>query len=183
MLRRTKKKRKMKRLGLIAVALFTVVAFTSSVNAQKIGYTNSAAILQAMPEFKSAETTVATYKSQLQSKLEKAAADWQAKVQKFQQDYQSGILTPVQAQEKEAALGTEQQEIAQMEQQLSIQLNQKETEVLEPILIKLQDAIEAVGKENGYDYILNADNFSGGVILYKKPGDDVTAKVKAKLGM
>ena len=57
------------------------------------------------------------------------------------------------------------------------------TEVLEPILIKLQDAIEAVGKENGYDYILNADNFSGGVILYKKPGDDVTALVKAKLGM
>jgi len=86
----------MKRLGLIAVALFTVVAFTSSVNAQKIGYTNSAEILQAMPEFKSAETTVATYKTQLQSKLEKRAADWQAKVQKYQQDANSGILTPVQ---------------------------------------------------------------------------------------
>lgn len=173
----------MKRLGLIAVALFTVVAFTSSVNAQKIGYTNSAEILQGMPEFKSAETTVATYKTQLQSKLEKRATDWQAKVQKFQQDYQSGILTPVQAKDQETALGNEQQEIAQMEQQLTLQLNQKESEVLEPILLKLQDAIESVGKEKGYDYILNADNFSGGIILYKKPGDDVTALVKAKLGM
>ena len=122
-------------------------------------------------------------RAQLQSQLEKRATDWQAKVQKYQQDANSGILTPVQMKEQEAVLGQEQQAIAQLEQELSVKLGNKEAEVLQPILTKLQTAIDQVGQENGYDYILNADEFSGGIILYKKPGDDVTAKVKAKLGM
>ena len=173
----------MKRLGIIAVVLCAVFAFSNTSYAQKIGYTNSAEILQAMPEFKSAQTTVDTYRTQLASKFEKRATDWQAKVEKYQQDVNAGLLTPNQMREKEATLGTEQQEIAQMEQNLTQQLSQKEQEVLAPILKKLQDAIDSVGKESGYDYILNADSYSGGIILYKKPGDDVTAKVKAKLGM
>lgn len=173
----------MKRLGIIAVVLCAVFAFSNTSYAQKIGYTNSAEILQAMPEFKSAQTTVDTYRTQLASKFEKRATDFQAKVQKFQNDANAGLLTPNQMREQEATLGAEQQELAQMEQNLALQLNQKEQEVLAPILKKLQDAIDKVGQESGYDYILNADSYSGGIILYKKPGDDVTAKVKAKLGM
>ncbi len=171
------------RKGIIAVLFFAVFGCSVAVQAQKIGYTNSAAILQEMADFKAAQTTVETYRAQLQSQLEKRATDWQAKVQKYQQDANSGILTPVQMKEQEAVLGQEQQAIAQLEQELSVKLGNKEAEVLQPILTKLQSAIDQVGQENGYDYILNADEFSGGIILYKKPGDDVTAKVKAKLGM
>ena len=63
---------------------------------------------------------------------------------------------------------TIQNDLAQMEQQL-----------LAPMIERVRDAIEAVGKEQGFTYIFDT---STGVTLYNG-GEDVTDLVKTKLGM
>ena len=55
----------------------------------------------------------------------------------------------------------------------------KQGELLTPIQEKLRNAIAAVGKENGYLYILDPQ-----IVLYKSDAAiDATAQVKAKLGI
>ncbi len=58
--------------------------------------------------------------------------------------------------------------------------NKKQEELMTPIREKIQKAIDQVGDENSYTYILNP-----GALLYmnKSAAIDATDKVKAKLGL
>jgi len=58
-------------------------------------------------------------------------------------------------------------------------MEKRQEELMVPIREKIQKAIDEVGEENGYSYILNP-----GVLLYMgKSSVDATDKVKAKLGL
>ena len=59
------------------------------------------------------------------------------------------------------------------------ELQEKERSLTEPILEKVISVIKEVGKENGYDYVLDSSK-NQGVIL--ADGDDLMEKVKIKLG-
>ena len=60
-------------------------------------------------------------------------------------------------------------------------LQKQQETLLAPIQAKLQQAIQAVGAENGFTYIFDLAIPS---IIYKGNGsEDVTALVKAKLGI
>ncbi|MBK6622437.1 MAG: OmpH family outer membrane protein [Saprospirales bacterium] len=63
-------------------------------------------------------------------------------------------------------------------------LQAKRQDLLNPVLEKLQNAINEVARENGYTHVLNQTT-SGGVstILYGPPEDDLTEKIFNKLGM
>lgn len=55
----------------------------------------------------------------------------------------------------------------------------KQEELMVPIREKIQKAIDTVGEENGYTYILNP----GAILYVGKNAIDATDKVKAKLGI
>ncbi len=58
---------------------------------------------------------------------------------------------------------------------------ERRNELLTPLINKVKKAIEDVGKENSYTYIIDS---ATGVLLHIGTGaDNVTAKVKAKLGI
>ena len=51
--------------------------------------------------------------------------------------------------------------------------------LMQPIVQKIKDAIDAVGREGGYSLIQE----KGAVIFFAAPVDDITPAVKAKLGI
>lgn len=158
----------------LVVALLFSVAF--SADAQKFGYVDSQAILADMPEVKQADANLEALQKQLQKK-------GQGMVEKLQQDYAAvqqkvvdGLLSPQQQETEAKKLEERQMEIAKFEQDMVNQIQNKRNELLEPIYKKVNDAISAVAKENGYQMI-----FEKGVLLYSEPAQDVSAKVRAKL--
>ena len=162
-------------LALMAVLVF---AATATASAQKFGYVNSAEILAELPDMKAAESNLEAMQKQLQKR-------GQAMVQQFETDYraleakaQAGDLTPKQQQEEAAKLEARQQEIAQFEQKMIADLQQKRNDLLEPIYEKVNEAIKAVAKENGYTFI-----FDQQVLLYGEEAADVSAMVKSKLAI
>jgi outer membrane protein len=52
--------------------------------------------------------------------------------------------------------------------------------LLQPLLDKAKNAINAVARENGYTYIFDVG--TGAVLFYEK-GDNILPLVKAKLGL
>ncbi len=161
---------------ILLLAFVALLGMTDAV-AQKFGHLDAQDILLTLPERAEAQTSIeaaaAEYEtevSRMQSELETKFADYQAKAATWPdaiRQQKERELQQLDAGLQEFGM-TIQNDLAQMEQQL-----------LAPMIQRVRDAIEAVGKEQGFTYIFDT---STGVTLYNG-GEDVTDLVKTKLGM
>ena len=91
-----------------------------------------------------------------------------------------GEISPKQLEVEAQALKQEELEIAKFQQDIQQKLYEKSENLLKPIRDRIQAAIDDVAKENGYDYIFDR---SMGIILFADESTNISAQVKAKLGM
>ncbi len=155
-----------------------VFAATATASAQKFGYVNSAEILAELPAMKAAESNLEGLQKQLQKKGQAMVQNFETDYRALQEKAQAGELTPKAQQEEANKLETRQKEIAAFEQQMVADLQKKRAELLEPIYKSVNDAIAAVAKEKGYQFI-----FDQQVLLFGEETADVSADVKTKLGL
>lgn len=168
----------MKKLLQLALVAVMMLAATATVSAQKFGYVNSTEILAAMPAMKAAESNLEALQKQLQKKGQGMVEKFQADVAELQKQAAAGDLTPKQQQEESTKLEARQAEIGKFEQDMVTDLQEKRAELLKPIYDDVNEAIAAVAKEGGYQFI-----FDQQVLLYGEEAADVSALVKAKLGI
>ncbi len=148
--------------------------------AQKFGYVNSAALLNELSEVKQMRSTLEGFQTQLQKQGESKVTAFQQKAQAAEQKKQRGEMTPKEEETLAAELQKEQEDLYKLSQDLEAQVAKKQEELMTPILEKVNTAIQQVAKENSYQFIFDAQS---GVILYADETTDVTALVKAKLGI
>lgn len=146
----------------------------------KIGYINSGILLQAMPDKTTADSAVAKYARSFQEQIDMMMKEYQTKGQA----YQSGekTMTDAMKEVKLKEIQDLQNRIETTQQSAQDKIQTKKQELYTPILEKADKAIKAVAKEKNYDYIFDA-NSQGGTIVYCKEEYDITALVKAKLGI
>lgn len=164
--------------------LFFLVLMVGSVcaaKAQKFGHVNVGNLLVLMPETKEADSKLKVFQDSLVAIGQRMADSLQADIQAFAAEYRAGNLTPIAAQKKQEELEQRHQQVQQYEQQVLQWVSAKREELIAPILDKLQNAIDAVGKEHGYYMIFDTSIMNA--ILYASESDDVSALVLAKLGI
>jgi outer membrane protein len=132
----------------------------------KIGYTNVDYIIERLPEAKKMQNELEVTKAQLDKSLGDMIKEAQDKYQAYQKN--GANMTDVIRADKEKELEGLQTRIQEYQTSAQTSLQRKQQQLLEPILTKVNDAIQAVGKENGYLYILNMDagQNSTPIILY-----------------
>ncbi len=162
-----------------AFFIITLMAFSMAVNAQtlKIGHVDSNAIMEDMPEREKVERDLIQFEQQLETELRTMATEYQNKVAEYQNNVATMSNLIRQAREKE--ITDLQMRIQDFQQSADQEFNEKRMELLSPLIDKVRKAIEEVGEENGYTYILDE---ATGVILHTGSGAvDLTEKVKEKL--
>jgi outer membrane protein len=164
-------------------ALFLVVmlSFTFATTAQtlKIGHIDSNEIMNQMPERGKVEEDLMRFEQQLEAELRMMATEYQNKVAEYQNNLATMSNLIRQAREKE--ISDLQLRIQDFQQNADQEFNEKRIELLTPLIDKIKKAIEEVGKESGYTYIIDA---ATGVLLHVGAGaNDLTPKVKEKLGI
>ena len=165
------------RVLFLGVALFVM---SGVANAQaKIAHVNSAEILDAMPDKAKAEKNLEKYYGELQSQLESMAKEYQTKMQDYEANQAS--MSNLVRQSKEKEIVDLQTRIQQFQINAESEFEAKRAELLKPMLDKIQNAINAVGKEKGYTYIL--DLATGAAVYVGTDAIDCTKDVKAKLGI
>jgi outer membrane protein len=169
----------MKTIKVLSITLLTFIsAFTFSQS--KIGHINTNELLKQMPEVMAAQEKVEALNKQYQETIEKMVAEYTEKRKVL-----SGLMddpnTP------KAVLEDKQTELIQMEERIQNfqekaeqESMAKQKELLEPVLEKVQNIIDEVAKEKGYNYILDT---STGMVLFADEADDITPFVKEKLGL
>jgi len=162
---------------LVIVLCFTMSIGFSQVNA-KLGYIDSNELLEMMPGKDSVQTALQDYQKTLETQLQSMYAEYQTKVQDYQSN--SSTMSDIIRQTKEKELADLETRIQTFQQQADTDLQEKQVELLQPLLDKAKNAINAVAKENGYTYIFDVGT---GAFLYYETGDNILPKVKAKLGL
>ena len=155
-------------------------ASLSAQTSPKYGHMNLGILLELLPDTKTAKEDLKVFADKLGAKDDSLGRALQAAAETLQKEYDSGILTPLQAQQRQAELQKQQEFLQKFEQDANQMVTAKREELLKPILTKVDEAIKAVAKENGYSMIFDT---STGAMLFAADTDDVTVLVKKKLGL
>jgi outer membrane protein len=172
--------------NLILLVTCALIGLSTSLSAQthlKIGYTDPNYVMELMPETKQISVELAAYEKQLQGQLQSKYAEYQTKLEAYQQG--SGTMAPLVKQDKEKDLLAMQSSIKEFEEKAQEDLQRKQMSLLDPVLTKIQKAIDAVADEHGYTYIFSsAGGGAQGVILYaKNKNENISDLVLKKLGV
>jgi outer membrane protein len=160
------------------VAIFC--ATNLSAQTLKYGHMNLGNLVEQLPEVTKANDDLKGFADKIGVKGDSLAKSFQTDYERLSKDYQSGVLTPLQAQTAQADLEKRQAYIQAFEKEAQDAIAAKREELLAPILMKVQDAIKVVAKENGYAMVFDT---SSGAALYALETEDITPLVKKKMGI
>ena len=172
----------MRRFISIASLMIVVALAGQSAIAQnfKFGHINSDELIQSMPEYDSATVKLEKFRKELVNALEWMQVELNTKSEAYQKENKN--LSDIVKQTKEQELMDMQKRIQDFQTNAQTQLQNKQTEVFQPIYTKVDKAIKDVGKENGFFYVFDV---AKGALLYfdEAKSINVMALVKTKLGL
>ena len=135
-------------------------------------------LMQIMPGRDSAQTILQAEVTELEQTLK----SMQSEAEQRYNDYvanQSG-WTELIRQTKQREIQDMGARIQEFQENAQKQLQQREQDLLKPIIDRAKKAIEDVAREGGYTYILDSGTAS---VLYSQDSDDIMPQVKKKLGL
>ncbi|MDD6896239.1 MAG: OmpH family outer membrane protein [Prevotellaceae bacterium] len=164
----------MKKVLLMILMLAPIAAM-----AQKFGHVNSQEVIQAMPEYAKAKTEIEALAQQYEADLKSMQDEFSKKLKDYETN--ASTLPDNIKQRRETELQEMDQKIRQSYQDNQQALAKAQQEKMQAITTKVIDAIKQVGQAGGYVYIM--DNAGGIPYISTTLSTDVTAQVKAKLGI
>lgn len=144
--------------------------------AQKFGHANFEEIVGLLPERSAAEKEVQDLQKKLEARLNSMVEAYQVKATDFQMDttLTSGMRTSLRNE-----IADMEKRIQEFQQTAYTEIEMKQTELMGNMINKVRAAAVEVGTEESYTYIFDGSN---GTLLYAG-GEDVTSKIKTKLGI
>jgi len=174
----------MKRFLSLAVLLIIVAFAGKNAIAQtpKFGHISSDDLVQALPEFDSANVKLEKYRQELINYLEIMSVELNNKSDSYNKE--SKNLTDLVKQTKEQELVDLNRKIQEFQSNAQTQLQEKQAELFQPIMAKVDKAIKDVGKENGFTYVFDISAGRGALLYYDETkSTNIMTLAKAKLGL
>jgi outer membrane protein len=134
-------------------------------------------LMSSMPETKKADTTLIQYRSALEQQFETMKTDYTSQATVLTSS-DTGKFTRPQLELKRRSLSELLGRIQTFDQEAGQLLDQKRSDLLQPIQRKAEDAIARVARDNSYAYVFEKDN-----LHFYPPGDDILALVRKRLGL
>ncbi len=182
-----KEKSTMKTIFKITALTAIMLLMLGNVSAQKykFGHLDSQGLLVSLPETATAKKTLEAEKKKIETRLLAMQTESQEKYKLYMENEQLAAASPekwsaLEKRDKEAEIQSLQQRMQTFQASAEQELAKKQSELYEPILKKVDDAIKAVAAEGKFTYLFDVN-----AVLYFSPTQsiDVTSLVKKKLGI
>lgn len=163
----------------LLLAVCVALPMCVSAQALKFGTVNSQQLFELMPEKAVAEKTLTDASKKYEDEFKNLQDEFNKKYTEFQ-----GLAkdTPQSIKDRRMQeLQENQTKIQNFQQMAANDLQKQQDALLAPITQKLQQAIQAVGKENGFTFIF--DTSIPSTIYSGAPSIDVAPLVKQKLNL
>jgi outer membrane protein len=173
----------MKRFIVIAFLMSIVILVSQNAVAQtfKFGHINSDELIQALPEFDSANVKLEKFRKDLINALELMTVELNNKSDVYTKE--SKNYTDIVKQTKEQELVDMNKRIQEFQTNAQQQLQEKQASLFQPIMAKVDKAIKEVGKENGFVYVFSIGQGSSLLFFDETKSTNIMPLAKAKLGL
>ncbi len=145
----------------------------------KIGYIDSNEIMTKFEDVRQVQVSLEKEQRKLQAEMENLIQQLDSLKQEY--DRQRLLMSDSRRQEKEQELVRSEQQIQKFQMDKfgpEGEIYRKQNQLLKPVLAKVDEAIQAVGKRQQYDYIMDA---VGGAIVYALDSNNLTEDVIEEL--
>lgn len=171
-------------LALFCVAIADVQ--TSLAQELKIAYVDPNSILAKMPEMAAVDRKLKNFMEKKQKEFAEKEVAFREQMEAYEQ--KRAVISDEARAREEARLNQLRNELLAFDQQYQQEMQQKQAELVGPLYKQIQDAINAVAKENKITYVFNTTTSTGDFILLYASDEaqqkyNITEKVIAKLGM
>jgi len=166
------------KIFVIAMCLFAFNA-VSAQTAQKFGHIESNKLMAIMPEMKAAQADLQKKATEFETQIKSMRGEYE----KLIQAYQAGekTMSDIVKQAKIKEIQDAEQRIQLFSQHAQQTLQKSKEEMIKPVIEKANNAIKAVGSEQGFIYIF--DLSAGNILFHSSKSVDVFPLVKKKLGI
>lgn len=163
----------MRRIFLLSLV---ILASSTIIKAQSLGYINTETILKAVPEYATAQQQIQRVKAQYDAEIEGELK----KVEQLYNTYQAQKANLSQSERslRENEIITKERAVKELQKKYFGQegvMAAKSKEIMEPIMTKLKSAIEKVAQTEGFIIIFDIATAQG--VVYNNPANDMSQKV------
>ena len=138
-----------------------------------IAFVNSDTVSKYYEFAKKIQKTLTTKRSEAEGQIKSKYFAYESLVQEFEKA--SPIMGDREKMEKAQKIRLLEQEIMQVEQQLSEQVSRQELELTQSYIVKTNEYMQEIGKTLGYDYVMSYR--VGGAMLYANERHDITNEI------
>ena len=163
----------MKRM-ILAVGILSM-AFV--LQAQKFGHVSSEALLQAMPEYDSAQLKLQELQQHYELEIERIQVEINKKIEEFNQN--EATMSELIKEAKASEVQELQMRLQNYSQTAQQDLQQQSQIIIQPVMEKARGAIDEVAKEHGLIYVF--DISQGNPVYTSEESLDMLPLVKARL--
>ena len=138
-----------------------------------VAFVNSDTVSKYYEFAKKIQKNLATKRLDAEEQIKSKYFAYESLVQEFEKA--SPIMGDREKMEKAQKIRLLEQEIMQVEQQLSEQVSRQELELTQSYIVKTNDYMQEIGKSIGYDYVMSYR--IGGAMLYANKSHDITNEI------
>ena len=165
----------MKQFKTLLIAVIFILGASQSINAQaKTAHVDVSEIMTKMPAMLDAQKQLDKLSTTYDANYKKMVEEYQAKLKKYEAE--APTVT-------DAVNGDRSKEVQDMVKKISDfrdnaqkELQQKESDIVKPLMEKVRASIQKVGKAKGFQYVLDGSS------LLLADGPNLTMDVKKDLG-
>jgi outer membrane protein len=168
--------RRATKLALVITAASAAPAFAQG--APKIAYVDSKVILSRAPGRQQAEDTFNKEREVSRAQVQKMGDSLQTMIADYQK-VQTTLAANIREQ-REAAIRKKQEDYQTRAGALDQQMQQRQMELVKPIMDQIRKVLDDIRQEDGYAFILDAGS-DAGVIVAADRNLDITEKVISRL--
>ncbi|HEX8015110.1 MAG TPA: OmpH family outer membrane protein [Flavobacterium sp.] len=165
----------MKQIKTLLIAAVLILTANNTMNAQaKTAHVDVSEIMSKMPAMLDAQTQLQKLSGTYDAEYKKMIEEYQTKIKKYEQE--AATATEAVNGERSKEVQDMQKRIGDYRDNAQKELQQKETDIVKPLMEKVRASIQKVGKAKGFQYVLD------GSTLLLADGPNITADVKKDLG-
>ncbi|MCF8335046.1 MAG: OmpH family outer membrane protein [Bacteroidales bacterium] len=171
----------MKRIVLSLLLIAFVLPAVSFAQSQdlKFGHLNVSELMSMMPERDSIRQEMQEYQKMLQKEMQTMRQEYSQKFQEYQKNRQN--YSEMVRKSKEKELQQMQGRIQEFQSTAQQDMQQKQQELMKPLMNRIDNAIQRVGKQHGYIYIF--DTSAGAIVYQSEQSENVMPLVQEELGL
>lgn len=169
----------MKRLKTILITAALVLGISTVSNAQsKVAHIASQELVNQMPAYKSAMSELEKLQTTYDAEIKNMLTELQNTVKRFQAE--EATKTQEENEKRAIELQNTEKTIAEYRQNALKDLQQKEVELLKPVIEQARVTVQKVARAKGYEYVLDSTTGTGVIMA---DGYDLMSDVKKELGI